>query len=177
MLNACTPLCGPVLQGCLHAASRLYAIQSHVNAPHPHPQGSTWSVRRRNYYTHDQRPPTLAAEVRPGDVPYLRPAASYAVWSDELQVRSWACVLTGRQAVGAFKQVGAAWRGIWLPSTAIPASKLPLAQELRVLRSVGAAWRLSVRGGGGHDLLTISPVGGMATPGSGAGFGCLARSA
>jgi hypothetical protein len=54
-------------------------------APPPLLQGSTWAVRRRNYHTHDRHPPRLAAEVRPGDVPYLRPAARYAVWSDRLQ--------------------------------------------------------------------------------------------
>ena len=36
----------------------------------------------------------------------------------------------------------------------------PCKQELRVLAGEREAWRLSVRGGGGHDLLTISPVGG-----------------
>ncbi|PRW56188.1 raffinose synthase [Chlorella sorokiniana] len=77
--------------------------------------GSTWAVRRRSYHTHDTRPPTLAAEVRPADVPYLRPAARYAMWSDKLQ-------------------------------------------ELRAPGAEGKGWRRSVRGGGGHDLLTISPV-------------------
>lgn len=38
----------------------------------------------------------------------------------------------------------------------LPATPL---QELRVLGTEGEAWPHSVRGGGGHDLLTISPVG------------------
>ncbi|KAL4457908.1 hypothetical protein ABPG75_012773 [Micractinium tetrahymenae] len=78
-------------------------------------QGSTWAVRRRNYHTHDQHPPTLAAEVHPRDVPYLPAAERYAVWSDKLT-------------------------------------------ELRILEGRDDFWRLSVRGGGGHDLITISPV-------------------
>lgn len=52
-------------------------------------QGSTWAVRRRTYFTHDPHPPSLATEVAPGDVPYLRPAARYALWSDKQQV-GWA---------------------------------------------------------------------------------------
>ena len=51
-----------------------------------HLQGSTWSVRRRNYHTHDAKPETLQAVVRPTDVPYLPQAALYAVWSDKRQV-------------------------------------------------------------------------------------------
>lgn len=43
-------------------------------------------MRRRTYYTHDPHPPTLIAEVRPADVPYLATARAYAVWSDTLQV-------------------------------------------------------------------------------------------
>jgi hypothetical protein len=52
----------------------------------PHPQGSTWAVRRRNYFIHDPNPPTLTATVAPRDIPHLRPAQRYAVWSDQLQV-------------------------------------------------------------------------------------------
>lgn len=58
-------------------------------------------MRRRNYHTHDARPATLTVEVRPGDVPYLRPAARYALWSDKLQVRSgWRACWPARSACG-----------------------------------------------------------------------------
>lgn len=56
--------------------------------PPPNLQGSTWAVRRRNYHTHDPHPPSLAARVTPADVPYLRPARCYALWSDKQQVRA-----------------------------------------------------------------------------------------
>ncbi len=52
-------------------------------------------MRRRNYHTHDAHPPTLAAEVRSADVPYLRPAARYAMWSDKQQVQLPGWVVEG----------------------------------------------------------------------------------
>lgn len=76
---------------CIWAMSGTFGAPSPPPPPPPHTlsplvQGSTWMVRRRNYYTHDPHPPTLAAQVSPADVPYLRPAARCAVWSDKLQV-------------------------------------------------------------------------------------------
>ena len=77
----------------LHVGSTGQLHGSHrnpiVTAPPPPAsslQGSSWAVRRRSYHTHDPHPHTLTAQVRPSDVPYLRPAARYAVWSDKLQV-------------------------------------------------------------------------------------------
>ena len=132
--------------------------------PAPAPQGSTWAVRRRCYWTHDARPPTLSAEVRPADVPYLRPAARYAAWSDKQQARGFGTrvQLAELPLSGGAASVAVCLHSPHCSSLLLAAGPLPThhptAQELRLLSAVGESWRLAVRGGGGHDLLTLSPV-------------------
>lgn len=49
-------------------------------------QGSSWSIKHRNYFTHDSNPPALKVIVKPGDVPGLQSKmGKYALYSDQLQ--------------------------------------------------------------------------------------------
>ncbi len=141
-------------------------------------------MRRRNYHTHDSHPPTLAAEVHPRDVPYLPEAEKYVVWSDKLTVGAAGVrTCTAGMQLGNCGLPAVASSSMWQPVGCPPFSwpckctpsdqpasltaacllllkpvALGLWQELRVLEGRDDFWRLTVRGGGGHDLLTISPV-------------------
>lgn len=109
-------------------------------------QGAAFSRSVRRFVTHDTSPPALAAAVSPADVPTLRGAAQrFAAYVDSTKVHAFVVAWNCRCAVivGVLQRHKALWN-------CHP-------QELALLPLEGS---LTVRaeGGGGSDLVTLSPL-------------------
>lgn len=138
-------------------------------------QGSAYERSLRRFNTHDASPPALAASVRPSDAPVLAGTAElFAAYLNSTKVRGRA-VPAGEAGGGLVLAWGAGWvwRHIRLPAPTprTPANSTcpqsvfnpphpprpPPCQELRLL---GAGDGLEVRlpGGGGSDVVTLSPL-------------------